>query len=316
MAAQHLGDTSSGVHESMLEISPIGIAILAGSGQILYANPAFGDVIGSRPQELKYKPLAQFAPGAAQSYVSERVATAALQGGARCKWAMQPNQPWIELFIERAIEDRSDYLVVRAWRGTAFTGSNLNGSTSNGASLNGAASKVVHPVIEIADSGTDVVVPAPEFAVVASLDEPIAELQAIDVSTLAAEVADDLRRRTGATPAVKIQPGMVVRGDKGLVGLVLQHLIDNAIKFVHPGDTARVEIGQSDGVLFVRDNGIGFEPSQAANIFKPFERLPDAHGYPGAGIGLASVKRIVERLGGMVWAISKPGRGATFFVRF
>jgi len=306
LAAQHLEDDAKDLHRNLLEMSPIGIAILAGSGHILYSNPAFGEVIGTAPPSLRNRSLAQLAPTAAQNYVNDRIVTAAQHGGARCKWATEPNRPWIELFIERAIENRSDFLVVRAWRGTAFTGSNLNGAT-----LNGSAGRAERP----SNLGSSVVVPAPEFAVVASADEPPPTSQTIDVSALAADVADDLRRRTGWNPAVKIQPGMTLRGDLGLLRLVLQHLIDNAMKFVPPGETARVEVGQSDGVLFVRDSGIGFEPSQAANIFKPFERLPEAQSYPGAGIGLASVKRIVERLGGMVWAISKPGRGATFFVR-
>jgi len=309
--AQHFGDGGTGVHESLLEISPIGIAILASSGQILYSNPAFGEVLGGTPPEIKNKPLAQLAPRAAQNYVHERVAAAAQQGGARCKWATEPNEPWIELFIERAIENRSDFLVVRAWRGAASKDSNQNGT-----SLNGTATKVDRAPGPVPESAVDVVIAAPEFAVVASPDEPLTVTESINLSALAAEVADELRLRTGTTPAVKIQRGMVARGDIGLLRLVLQHLIDNAIKFKPHGETARVEIGQSDGVLFVRDGGIGFEPAQAANIFKPFERLAEAQTYPGAGIGLASVKRIVERMGGMVWAISKPNRGATFFVRF
>lgn len=315
MAAQHIAENGSGLHQSLIEISPVGIAILGDSGQILYSNPAFGDVIGSHPADLKYQPLSQLAPSAARNYVKERVATAVQQGGARCKWATDPSQPWVELFIERAIEDRTDYLVVRAWRGASFGASMLNGASHNG-SLNGSAHKSAVAVAPIAETVAAVVVPAPEYAVVANGEEPIGEAQTIDLSILAAEVAGELRATTGTTAAVKIQPNMVVRSDAGLVRLVLRHLIDNAIKFVPHGDIARIEVGQSDGVLFVRDGGIGFEPAQAANIFKPFERLPEALAYPGAGIGLASVKRIVERLGGMVWAISKPGRGATFFVRF
>lgn len=313
MAAQHIGESGASVHQSLLEISPIGIAILAGDGQILYSNPAFGDVLGTRPPDLRHRPIAEFAPVAARNYVRERVATAAEQGGARCKWATEPNRPWIELFIERALEDSAEFLIVRAWLGNAHAGASLNGS---GSALNGSAVKVATPPLANDAAATDVVVPAPEFAVIGTVEEPADDLRTIDITALAADVVDDLRRRTGTTPAVRIQPGMEVRGDAKLLRQVLQHLIDNAIKFVTPGEIARVEIGQSDGVLFVRDHGVGFEPSQAANIFKPFERLPAAQPYPGAGIGLASVKRIVERLGGMVWAISKPGRGATFFVRF
>ena len=120
MSAQQSMNGDVGLHESLLEISPIGIAILAGSGQILYANPAFSEVFGSKPSELRNKPLAEIAPNPAQNYVSERVAAAAKTGDARCKWAIEPGQPWVELFIERALTNRTDYLLVRAWRGAPF----------------------------------------------------------------------------------------------------------------------------------------------------------------------------------------------------
>ncbi len=304
MSAQQSMNGDVGLHESLLEISPIGIAILAGSGQILYANPAFCEVFGSMPAELRNKPLAEIAPAPAQNYVNERVAAAVKAGDARCKWAIEPGRPWVELFIEHALANRSDFLLVRAWRGAPFAAAIRP--------TNGFAK----PSPIAPQPKKDIPEQMPDFAIVAPVDEPaFGDQTIIDVSALSAEVADDLRRRTGANPAIKIQPGMSLNADLGLVRLILQHLIDNAIKFVPSGETARVEIGQSDGVLYVRDSGIGFESAQAANIFKPFERLPDAENYPGAGIGLASVKRIVERLGGMVWAISKPGRGATFFVR-
>jgi hypothetical protein len=294
-------DGGFGLHESLLEISPIGMAILAGSGQILYANPAFAEVFDEKPSGLVNRPIADIAPTAARSYVVERIASAGKVGDARCKWAIEPGQPWIELFIERALEHRSDYLLVRAWRGAPFAAVPIPQSAQT--------------PIHVSEPQSEVTNAAPKYAIVDSPEEPAGESALINVSVLAAEVADDLRRRTGANPAIKIQPDMTLRTDIGLLRLVLQHLIDNSIKFVVPGDTARIEIGQTDGVLYVRDGGIGFESVQAANIFKPFERLPGAEQYPGAGIGLASVKRIVERLGGMVWAISKPNRGATFFVR-
>jgi hypothetical protein len=277
VSAQHSMDEGVGLHESLLEISPIGMAILAATGQILYANPAFSEVFDAKPCDLLKKPLAEIAPAPARNYVGERVASAAKSGDARCKWAVEPGQPWVELFIERAVKDRHDFLLVRAWRGAPFAA-----ATPTPASIPAP--------FELADPLPRAEVKAPAYAVVATEAEPVCESTFIDVSALAADVADDLRRRTGANPAIKIQPNMSLNADVGLLRLVLQHLIDNAIKFVPPGETARVEIGQSDGVLFVRDSGIGFESTQANNIFKPFERLADAEEYPGAGIGLASVK--------------------------
>jgi signal transduction histidine kinase len=93
---------------------------------------------------------------------------------------------------------------------------------------------------------------------------------------------------------------------------VLNNLLENACKFAHEGGPIRV--GQKDGVFFVEDHGIGFDQQYAERIFLPFERLVLERDYPGTGIGLANVKRIIDRHSGKVWAMSAgPGQGATFY---
>ncbi len=108
-------------------------------------------------------------------------------------------------------------------------------------------------------------------------------------------------------PTLKVNPLQM--------GRLLQNLIGNAIKF-HGGQPPRIHLAarQEDGewVISVRDNGIGFEPQYAENIFTVFKRLNSKEKYPGTGIGLAICKKIVERHGGRIWAESEPGRGATF----
>src|SRR5690349_4718234 len=96
--------------------------------------------------------------------------------------------------------------------------------------------------------------------------------------------------------------------------MVFQNLIGNAIKYHKKRPEIQVNAVQDDGYwrISVSDKGEGFPPEQATKIFEPFRRL-DGAGVPGSGIGLATCKRIVERLGGEIWAESKPGQGSTFY---
>ncbi|MET0518257.1 MAG: ATP-binding protein [Burkholderiaceae bacterium] len=115
--------------------------------------------------------------------------------------------------------------------------------------------------------------------------------------------------------AVDLPP---VMADEGLLEQVFVNLLSNACKFSHGAARPRVEIGieQCDGrpVLFVRDNGAGFEMAQAHRLFVPFERLHKAEEFAGTGVGLSIVQRIVQRHGGRIWAVGKRGEGATFYL--
>jgi len=140
----------------------------------------------------------------------------------------------------------------------------------------------------------------------------------VDLSALALKVVQELRDgEPGRTVDIEIQPGLTTEGDPQLLRLVLQNLIGNAWKFTAPLEKARIEIGRLDengeSVLYVRDNGVGFNMSYADKLFDAFQRLHRREEFPGTGIGLATVKRIVLRHGGRVWARSEPGAGATFF---
>ncbi len=134
----------------------------------------------------------------------------------------------------------------------------------------------------------------------------------IDMSDLALEIAADLRRDGRANNIeFAIEPGLSAEGDGRLMRLALQNLLENACKFSTSG--GQVRFGQDgNGSFFVADQGIGFDPDYASKLFRPFERLVGDE-IPGNGVGLANVKRIVERHGGMVWAHAAPGMGATFF---
>lgn len=139
----------------------------------------------------------------------------------------------------------------------------------------------------------------------------------VDVSGVAEEVAAELARREPARKvAVVVEPGMRADADARLLTAVFENLLGNAWKFTAKTESARVEVGSHtrDGskTFVIHDNGAGFDMAYAGRLFAPFRRLHREVDYPGTGIGLATVRRIVERHGGKVWAEGEPGRGATF----
>jgi two-component system, NtrC family, sensor kinase len=110
-----------------------------------------------------------------------------------------------------------------------------------------------------------------------------------------------------------VQEGLVVDADEGLVRVILENLINNAVKFTRKVEHPAVEVGSEAGRFYVRDNGAGFPAGQAGQLFRPFARLHSADDFPGTGIGLTTVHRAVERHGGEIWATGEDGHGATFW---
>jgi PAS domain S-box-containing protein len=139
-----------------------------------------------------------------------------------------------------------------------------------------------------------------------------------NLSELANDVEAELRRVYPESNAeFKITPDLKADGDRNLLKLALDNLMGNAFKFTRKVSQPVIEFGMKKenglSVYFVRDNGVGFNMAHADKLFKPFQRLHSAKDFPGTGIGLASVQRIIHRHGGKVWANGKPGQGATFY---
>ena len=144
-------------------------------------------------------------------------------------------------------------------------------------------------------------------------------LQVLDLGAEVADIAAELQRQ-GPDRHVRftIQQPALATADPALIRTVLQNLLDNAWKFTSKRDDAAIEFGMTpDGTsgsrFYVRDNGAGFDTADAGKLFKPFERLHSASQFPGTGVGLASVRQIVERHGGRTWADGASGAGATFY---
>jgi PAS domain S-box-containing protein len=144
-------------------------------------------------------------------------------------------------------------------------------------------------------------------------------LQRVDLSAEVGAIADELRsREPDRRVRFTIQDGVWVIADRSLIRSVVQNLVENAWKFTARRDAATIEFATTTvddaGICcYVRDNGAGFDPAQAGQLFQPFQRLHAASEFPGTGIGLASVQRIVERHGGRTWAEGVVDRGATFY---
>ena len=142
--------------------------------------------------------------------------------------------------------------------------------------------------------------------------------ESIDLTRLAKEVAQELRStEPQRMVALKIADGLQAHGDSRLVRVALQNLIGNAWKFTSKREQAEIEFGEKtangDRAYFVRDNGAGFDPSYASRLFGAFQRLHAVNEFPGTGIGLATVQRIIHRHGGAVWAEGFVNRGATIY---
>jgi len=146
--------------------------------------------------------------------------------------------------------------------------------------------------------------------------QPLAR-QPVDLSQLAFYVLDDLRRSGRARSVeVDIEPGLSASGDPTLLRLVLENLLGNAWKYTSRAENAHIAVRAAshngERAFAISDNGAGFDMRSADRLFGLFQRLHSANDFPGHGVGLASVRRIVRRHGGDIWAEGRPGQGATF----
>jgi len=140
----------------------------------------------------------------------------------------------------------------------------------------------------------------------------------VDMDQVVAEAREAVLPDAGERPIEwRIAALPDVRGDEAMLRLVWINLLDNAVKYSAPHDAARIEVGcdaDDDEVVFwVRDDGVGFEQRYAGKLFGVFQRLHPPDQFAGAGIGLATVRRVIARMGGRTWADGAVDEGATFY---
>jgi signal transduction histidine kinase len=138
----------------------------------------------------------------------------------------------------------------------------------------------------------------------------------VDLSALARSILDNLAQGSERRVEWVVADNCVAVADEGLLTVVLDNLLRNAWKYSSRTDSARIEFGcrheGEEAIFFVRDNGAGFDNAHADRLFRPFQRLHSQAEFPGTGVGLATVLRIIERHGGRVWATGEVDHGAEF----
>jgi PAS domain S-box-containing protein len=142
--------------------------------------------------------------------------------------------------------------------------------------------------------------------------------QRLDLSAMAGEILEGLQNSEPDRKAeITVEPGMVLEADNHLMRIAMDNLLRNAWKFTSKREMTRIEVGSLDQngkrVYFIRDNGAGFDREYADKLFSPFQRLHSESEFPGTGIGLALVQRILRRHGGRIWAEAAVDQGATFY---
>jgi hypothetical protein len=163
--------------------------------------------------------------------------------------------------------------------------------------------KLIDDLLKFSRSGRSVI--APEY---------------VNLSEMAEQVVREImerEREKGVKAEITIQKGLLSQADPSLLHVVLDNLLNNAVKYSGKVANPLIVFDKiTDGretIFYVKDNGAGFDMAKADKLFNPFQRLHTSQEFQGTGVGLATVRRIIERHGGRIWAESEPGNGATFF---
>ncbi len=141
----------------------------------------------------------------------------------------------------------------------------------------------------------------------------------VDISAISAQLLERLRAdESDRAVELRVEPGITLPGDWGLFTILLQNLTANAWKFTRTRPVGRIEVGKTIGeknetVVYVKDNGVGFDMKYAEKLFQPFQRFHSHEEFPGSGIGLATVDRIIRKHNGRVWAESEKEKGTTIY---
>ena len=184
-----------------------------------------------------------------------------------------------------------------------------------GAQVGGQAQKYLR---EISDGVTRMSFLIDDLLNLSKMSRQELHRQDVNLGSLVAEVLKELEAQT-VNRKIQWRIGVlpVIKGDQGLIKQVFTNLLSNAIKYTRPRNPAVIEISQEfiegQRTFLVRDNGVGFDLKQATDLFAPFRRFHRQEDFEGTGVGLATVRRIIDKHQGRIWADSRPGEGSSFY---
>jgi len=178
-------------------------------------------------------------------------------------------------------------------------------------------SKVTHYVDRIRDGTKNMSLLVHDLLRLSKFSRAEIKVEEVDLTAIAREAVDRIVASNPARHAeFKIADGLTATGDAGFLRVVIENLLGNAWKYTQTRDHAVIEFGatpEDSRIFFIRDNGVGFDMSDAQKLFAPFQRLHRGEDFSGHGVGLATVDRIIGRHGGRIWANAAVNCGATFF---
>jgi len=184
-----------------------------------------------------------------------------------------------------------------------------------GTKLDESANEYISRIIVNAENANSLI---DELLLLSKVSRQDLELSIVDLSNIAMQIEEDLKKMEPEREVeFSIQKGMVAKADKRLITIVLTNLINNAWKYTVKKEHAFIEFGKKilngEEVFFIKDNGAGFDMQFADKLFRPFQRLHSSKEFQGTGVGLATVKRVINKHGGKVWGEGASGCGAVFY---
>jgi hypothetical protein len=240
-----------------------------------------------------------------------RVDNAALQIGMRARTAeLEVANRELEAFTYSASHDLSAPLRSISFYSTILT-------DEHGAILSDDGRKMLSRIRANAERMSQLI---NDLLSLSKINRSPLQVESVDLTALAESTIATLRDQDPSRHVeLHIERDLIVRGDQGLLRVLLDNVIGNAWKYTGKQPAPRIDIGSTPTehhprTLFVRDNGAGFDMARAEKLFAPFQRLHRLDEFPGSGIGLSIVARIVQRHGGRVWAESAVHKGSTFYM--